>query len=160
MTARVEHVGSLLRPQYLRDARAAQARGGIGPAEFKVTEDRAVREIVAMQEEVGLPVVNDGELRRESFQAGAVLGLSTVESVLVGGLGVLAGVAAGYGLLIWLTATTVGQVMPEIGVTATLSSWTVITALVLGIGAVALAPAFTTRKLRRMDIPSTLRVIE
>ncbi|HEX9032269.1 MAG TPA: cobalamin-independent methionine synthase II family protein [Streptosporangiaceae bacterium] len=69
MTARVEHVGSLLRPQYLRDARAAHARGGIGPAEFKVTEDQAVREIVAMQEELGLPVVNDGELRRESFQA-------------------------------------------------------------------------------------------
>jgi 5-methyltetrahydropteroyltriglutamate--homocysteine methyltransferase len=69
VTARVEHVGSLLRPQHLRDARAAQALGGIGPAEFKATEDRAVREIVAMQEELGLPVVNDGELRRESFQA-------------------------------------------------------------------------------------------
>jgi len=68
--ARVEHVGSLLRPQFLRDAREAYARGELTPAEFKAAEDRAVREVVAMQEELGLPVVNDGEMRRESFQSG------------------------------------------------------------------------------------------
>src|SRR2546423_8081264 len=65
---RVEHVGSLLRPQFLRDARDAYAQGALTPAAFKAVEDRAVREIVAMQEELGLPVVNDGEMRRESFQ--------------------------------------------------------------------------------------------
>lgn len=69
VTARVEHVGSLLRPPFLRQARAASAAGEITPAEFKAAEDRAVRETVAWQEEIGLPVVNDGELRRESFQA-------------------------------------------------------------------------------------------
>jgi 5-methyltetrahydropteroyltriglutamate--homocysteine methyltransferase len=68
-TARVEHVGSLLRPQYLRNARDALARGDLAPAGFKAVEDHAVREIVAMQEEVGLPVINDGEMRRESFQS-------------------------------------------------------------------------------------------
>ena len=67
--ARVEHVGSLLRPQSLRDAREAYARGELPPAEFKAAEDRAVREVVAMQEELELPVVNDGEMRRESFQS-------------------------------------------------------------------------------------------
>jgi 5-methyltetrahydropteroyltriglutamate--homocysteine methyltransferase len=67
--ARVEHVGSLLRPQFLRDARESYARGELAPAEFKAAEDRAVREVVAMQEELGLPVVNDGEMRRESFQS-------------------------------------------------------------------------------------------
>jgi methionine synthase II (cobalamin-independent) len=67
--ARVEHVGSLLRPQFLRDARDAYTRGELTPAEFKAAEDQAVREVVAMQEEVGLPVVNDGEMRRESFQS-------------------------------------------------------------------------------------------
>ena len=67
--ARVEHVGSLLRPQFLRDAREAYARAEFTPAQFKAAEDRAVREIVAMQEELGLPVVNDGEMRRESFQS-------------------------------------------------------------------------------------------
>ena len=67
--ARVEHVGSLLRPQFLRDARDACARGELTPAGFKAAEDRAVREVVALQEELGLPVVNDGEMRRESFQS-------------------------------------------------------------------------------------------
>jgi 5-methyltetrahydropteroyltriglutamate--homocysteine methyltransferase len=69
VTARVEHVGSLLRPPFLRDARAVYARGELGPAGFKAAEDRAVREAVALQDELDLPVVNDGEMRRESFQA-------------------------------------------------------------------------------------------
>ncbi|HEV2451917.1 MAG TPA: cobalamin-independent methionine synthase II family protein, partial [Streptosporangiaceae bacterium] len=69
VNARVEHVGSLLRPAYLLRAREASGRGELSPAEFKAVEDRAVREVVAEQEEIGLPVVNDGELRRESFQA-------------------------------------------------------------------------------------------
>jgi 5-methyltetrahydropteroyltriglutamate--homocysteine methyltransferase len=67
--ARVEHVGSLLRPQSLREARDACAAGELTPAGLKAAEDRAVREVVAMQEEIGLPVVGDGEMRRESFQS-------------------------------------------------------------------------------------------
>jgi len=67
--ARVEHVGSLLRPGFLRDARDAYVRGELTPAGLKAAEDRAVREAVAMQEEVDLPVVGDGEMRRESFQS-------------------------------------------------------------------------------------------
>jgi 5-methyltetrahydropteroyltriglutamate--homocysteine methyltransferase len=66
---RVEHVGSLLRPQFLRDARAAYARGELPPGELKAAEDLAVRTAVTMQEEIGLPVVGDGEMRRESFQS-------------------------------------------------------------------------------------------
>ena len=69
VTARVEHVGSLLRPPSLRQARSALAAGQITPAEFKAAEDRAVRETVTWQQDIGLPVVTDGELRRESFQA-------------------------------------------------------------------------------------------
>jgi 5-methyltetrahydropteroyltriglutamate--homocysteine methyltransferase len=69
ISARVEHVGSLLRPSYLRDARAAYADGELPPAGLKAAEDRAVRDVVAMQEDVGLPVVTDGEMRRESFQS-------------------------------------------------------------------------------------------
>jgi methionine synthase II (cobalamin-independent) len=67
--ARVEHVGSPLRSQFLRDARDTFARGELTPAGLKAAEDRAVREAVAMQEDVGLPIVNDGEMRRESFQS-------------------------------------------------------------------------------------------
>ena len=68
VTARVEHVGSLLRPGYLMRARDSRARGELAQPAFKAAEDRAVREVVALQEDVGLPVVTDGEMRRDSFQ--------------------------------------------------------------------------------------------
>ena len=67
--ARVEHVGSLLRPAYLKDARIRHARGELGDPEFKEIEDRAVREAVRLQADAGCPVVTDGELRRDSFQS-------------------------------------------------------------------------------------------
>jgi len=69
ITARVEHVGSLLRPAYLKEARARHARGELDDPAFKAVEDRAVREVVALQQEAGCPVVTDGELRRDSFQS-------------------------------------------------------------------------------------------
>lgn len=79
--ARVEHVGSLLRPPELLRAREDSAAGRIDAASFKAIEDRAVRDVIALQEDVGCPVVTDGELRRESFQselAAAVEGFTGV----------------------------------------------------------------------------------
>jgi len=92
--------------------------------------------------------------------ARTVLGMTATESVLVGVLGTVTGVAAGYGLLAWLTATTIAGVMPEIGVTTALSAGTVAAAVLLGTAVVAAAPLFTLRRLRRTDIPATLRVVE
>ena len=69
ITAPVENVGSLLRPPYLQQGREARASGQLTADEFKAVEDHAVRQVITMQEEAGLPVVNDGELRRDSFQA-------------------------------------------------------------------------------------------
>jgi 5-methyltetrahydropteroyltriglutamate--homocysteine methyltransferase len=60
-------IGSLLRPRYLSQARAAVADGRITAAQFKQIEDRAVDQAIAMQEGCGLDVVTDGELRRFSF---------------------------------------------------------------------------------------------
>lgn len=57
---RAEPVGSFLRPDYLR---AALEKSGPHGALVE-TEDRAVREILELQEEIGLPVVTDGEFRR------------------------------------------------------------------------------------------------
>jgi 5-methyltetrahydropteroyltriglutamate--homocysteine methyltransferase len=64
---RSDVVGSLLRPDYLKNAREQQEAGKISPAEFKQIEDRAVDEAVALQEEAGLDVVTDGEMRRYAF---------------------------------------------------------------------------------------------
>ncbi len=68
VTARSDVVGSLLRPPELLEAREALGEGRIDHAAFKAIEDRAVDEAVALQEEVGLEVVTDGEMRRLSFQ--------------------------------------------------------------------------------------------
>lgn len=67
--ARTDVVGSLLRPSELLRAREDLAAGCIDPAQFKAVEDRAVDQAIAAQEEAGLEVVTDGELRRLSFQS-------------------------------------------------------------------------------------------
>ena len=65
--ARADVVGSLLRPKYLLDARERVERGELTPAAFKIIEDRAVDEAIALQEAAGLDVVTDGEMRRSAF---------------------------------------------------------------------------------------------
>jgi 5-methyltetrahydropteroyltriglutamate--homocysteine methyltransferase len=70
VTAHTDVVGSLLRPQALLDARLRFEQGEIEPAEFKRIEDAAVDAAVALQEQAGLDVVTDGEMRRLSFQSG------------------------------------------------------------------------------------------
>jgi len=69
VSARAEHVGSLLRPRGLLEARAARQSGELEAPAFKRIEDGAVREVVAHQEAAGLEILTDGELRRESFQS-------------------------------------------------------------------------------------------
>ena len=64
---RAENVGSLLRPQWLKDAREQLAAGALPLPDFKRIEDRAVDEAVRLYEEIGLDVVTDGEQRRSFF---------------------------------------------------------------------------------------------
>ena len=64
---RSDVVGSLLRPEYLKQARVEYEAGALSDAAFKQTEDRAVNEAVAMQIRAGLDVITDGELRRYAF---------------------------------------------------------------------------------------------
>lgn len=61
---RADHVGSLLRPQRLLDARARHAKGGIDDAALRAVEDECIREVVRLQEDVGLQGITDGEFRR------------------------------------------------------------------------------------------------
>jgi 5-methyltetrahydropteroyltriglutamate--homocysteine methyltransferase len=70
LEARADVVGSLLRPPELREAQEAHARGELSHADFKAAEDRAVDHVIALQEEAGLDVLTDGEMRRLSFQSG------------------------------------------------------------------------------------------
>ncbi len=69
ITARTDVVGSLLRPPELIDARERFAGGELGEEEFKAIENRAVDEALRLQEDAGIDVVTDGEMRRLSFQS-------------------------------------------------------------------------------------------
>src|SRR5579863_9075463 len=64
---RSDVVGSLLRPTYLKKASEEHEAGGMGEAEFKRLEDRAVDEAVSLQLRTGLDVITDGEMRRYAF---------------------------------------------------------------------------------------------
>lgn len=89
-----------------------------------------------------------------------VLGMAVIESLVIGIAAAAVAVAAGYGLLSWVVATTMPTVAPDIGIITSLSARTILGALLLGSGVVAAAPLFTLRRLRRMDVPSALRVLE
>jgi 5-methyltetrahydropteroyltriglutamate--homocysteine methyltransferase len=62
---RADHVGSLLRPPELHEARASAKAGAISAGQLRSVEDRLIRAAVARQEALGLAVVTDGEYRRE-----------------------------------------------------------------------------------------------
>jgi 5-methyltetrahydropteroyltriglutamate--homocysteine methyltransferase len=69
ITAHADVTGSLLRPPALLAAQKQLAAGNITAAEFKLIEDRGVDDAVTLQEAVGLEIVTDGEMRRQSFQS-------------------------------------------------------------------------------------------
>ncbi|AXS42189.1 5-methyltetrahydropteroyltriglutamate--homocysteine S-methyltransferase [Breoghania sp. L-A4] len=64
---RADHVGSLLRPRSVQDARAALRAGTLSAPDQRCIEDTAVAELVRHQEAAGLRAVTDGEVRRENW---------------------------------------------------------------------------------------------
>jgi 5-methyltetrahydropteroyltriglutamate--homocysteine methyltransferase len=82
---RTDVVGSLLRPAAVRDARIAFDAGELPSDALRAVEDAAIREAVRLQEDTGLDVVTDGEMRRLNFQdsfGSAVKGYDTERSTL------------------------------------------------------------------------------
>jgi 5-methyltetrahydropteroyltriglutamate--homocysteine methyltransferase len=76
---RADHVGSLLRPQRLLQARDDFEAGRIGADELRGMEDECIREVVRMQEEVGLRSATDGEFRRASWHMDFIYQLDGIE---------------------------------------------------------------------------------
>lgn len=76
---RADHVGSLLRPQPLLAARKAFADGEIDADRLREIEDEAIRDAVALQEEIGLESVTDGEFRRTSWHMDFIYQLGGIE---------------------------------------------------------------------------------
>jgi len=75
---RADHVGSLLRPGALKDARAKRAQGAITPAQLKEVEDREIEKVIRKQEDVGLKLATDGEFRRSWWHFDFFKGLDGV----------------------------------------------------------------------------------
>ena len=76
---RADHVGSLLRPPAIKEARAQFAAGKIDRAALKEVEDREIERVIQKQEEVGLQSVTDGEFRRSWWHLDFLWGLDGVE---------------------------------------------------------------------------------
>ena len=82
---RANHVGSLLRPPELLQAREKHQKGELGPAQLREVEDRSIRDAVKMQEEIGMQGVTDGEFRRNLWHADFLSqfeGIKVVEGLL------------------------------------------------------------------------------
>jgi putative ABC transport system permease protein len=89
-----------------------------------------------------------------------VLGLEIVEGLIYGVLGTMIGLGLGAVIVRWLMTSVLASTMPDMTLDIILTTETVVTAVALGVIAVAVAPLLTVRRLRRMDVPSTLRVVE
>src|SRR3954462_2603954 len=79
---RADHVGSLLRPAVLKEARAKRERGELGADQLKAIEDREIARVIKRQEEVGLKSVTDGEFRRAFWNYDFLGKLPGVEAYL------------------------------------------------------------------------------
>ena len=75
-------------------------------------------------------------------------------------LGVAAGIAAGYAITGWVVNSLLPEVIPELGLEVVVRGATILTVALAVIGAMAFAPLLAVRRLRRMDLPGTLRVVE
>ena len=76
---RADHVGSLLRPPGLLRAREEFAAGRVSAGELREAEDAAIRDVVRMQEEVGLRSATDGEFRRASWHMDFIYRLAGID---------------------------------------------------------------------------------
>jgi methionine synthase II (cobalamin-independent) len=76
---RADHVGSLLRPPELLDARAGFAEGRVNAEELRRVEDEAIRDVVALQREAGLQSATDGEFRRATWHMDFIYQLGGIE---------------------------------------------------------------------------------
>jgi 5-methyltetrahydropteroyltriglutamate--homocysteine methyltransferase len=90
---RADHVGSLLRPAALKEARVRHERGEITAAQLQEVENREIEKAIRKQEEVGLRLATDGEFRRSWWQFDFYKGLDGVELYSTGQGIAFAGVA-------------------------------------------------------------------
>lgn len=75
---RYDFVGSFLRPEYLKKARADFESGTISAEQFKETEDKAILDLVEKQKKAGYHIITDGEFRRATWHLDFMWGFNGV----------------------------------------------------------------------------------
>lgn len=88
------------------------------------------------------------------------LGIAASENLIIGLLGTLIGIGVGMLAIGWMVNALFADTWPELGIVQHLSLGTILTAIIAGVLAVSIAPLLLVRRLTRMDVPSTLRVVE
>ncbi len=88
------------------------------------------------------------------------LRMAVTESFVIGVAGTLLGVAGGLVMVWWMVESLIADTLPEFGLEVLLGRGTLLLVLVMGIGVVAAAPLLVVRRMRRMDLPATLRLVE
>ena len=88
------------------------------------------------------------------------LALAIAENAIVGALATIAGTGLGIALLGWIVNALLPQTFPDLGAVVSFSGTSLLITVAVGLGSVAAAPLLMRRRLRRMNLPSTLRVVE
>jgi putative ABC transport system permease protein len=88
------------------------------------------------------------------------LAMATTENLVIGVAATVLGLLGGRAALQWINDALLTSTIPEVGIEVTMRPSTLVTVVVLGVVAVAIAPLFTVRRMRRMDLPGTLRLVE
>lgn len=89
-----------------------------------------------------------------------VVGIVTREAVVVGLLATAVGTMAGVAVLQWILNSLATRTLPDFEIVRTVSPTTLGIAVVVGVLSVSIAPLFLVRRIQRMDLPDTLRVME
>ena len=89
-----------------------------------------------------------------------VVGVVIKESAIIGILATVIGLVGGVAFLQWMLTSLATTTLPDVGIDVYLSPTTILIAAVVGIASVAATPLFLVRRLQRMNLPGTLRVVE
>ncbi len=111
--------------------------------------------------------INMDERRREhatmlayGLPVRTIIGMAITESAVLGVIATLVGLLGGYMMLQWVATVLMPNAFPDLGLDIVFNPVSLVTAMALSVIAVAIAPVFTIFRLRKTDIPSTLRVME
>lgn len=88
------------------------------------------------------------------------LRMAMAESLVIGAVATILGIAGGLAMVWWMASRLLAKTLPEFALPVVLRQETLLFVAIMGVMAVALAPLLTVRRMRRMDLPATLRLME